>query len=169
MKHEPPAVEFIRSQYGEWLDVKGIKRKGHIYEYNVRDERSGRWEFVVRLSDEAQKAEVRPIKTDKSSWLHDAICHKTDVFQVSVNPAKYYHPLGIGYVKEDRYSYRRVSKLDEVPKEIRDNFDLAIYKTVSPKPSSRFSGKLVVLVGKNEPEKMVLCLRKNMAGFSNLI
>jgi hypothetical protein len=149
-------IKLIGKQKGEWYDL-GLRRilQGIIYAYEVVDEASGKWLFNVQFSEEEGKANVKAITSERTTWLHDQIKRKTDVFLASIEKEKYFHPLGITYLKEGRLHYIRPNNIDEVPKEIRDNFYLTTYEKASPKPSSAFKGKIVVLVDKNNLEKMV--------------
>ncbi|MEM1513133.1 MAG: hypothetical protein QXN15_11310 [Candidatus Jordarchaeales archaeon] len=150
-------IILLKSQEGEWYDL-GLRKllQGIIYAYKVEDETSGKWLFNVQYSEKTGKASVKPISTEKTTWLHDQIKRKTDVFQESKDTQKYYHPLGISYIEKGQLRLFRPSDPNNVPHEIRHKFALTKYEKASPRtPSKALQGKLVVLVEKDKPEEMV--------------
>lgn len=148
----------MRELEGEWFDL-GLRSviRGVIYAYEISDEKSGKWLLNVRISEETGKAAVTAETSERTTWLHDQIKKKTDTFQTSVDGQKYFHPLGIGYVERGRFHYMRPDKLNDVPQEIREKFNLTKYEHVSPiRTSKTFNGKIVVVMEKDKPDEMAL-------------
>ncbi len=151
-------INLVSSRQDRWFD-QAFKRHldGMVYQYEVQSPRSGQWLVTVCVSDAPVKATVQASHKKYGGGLYDQIRRKTDVFLPCRGDSKsLYHPLGISYLDEDgRLRYRRVSKENEVPEDIRAQYRLDVYEHVAPYTKSRsLRRKLVVLISKDRPEQM---------------
>ena len=113
----------------------------------------------VCIQADRKKAIVQVEKSTGVTPIHAQLRRKTDVFVECKEAGKLYHPIGISYIENGRLRWRRVkwSCMNEIPAEIRENFNLAKYEDVSPiRPSRSYADKVVIVVDVNEPEKMAL-------------
>lgn len=151
-------IKFLEKKEGEWYDM-GVRQvlQGVIYAFEYKDDTSGRWLLNVKICEGAGRAVAIAATSERTTWIHDQIKRKTDVFNACIDRQTYYHPLGISYIEKGRLHYKRIDELDDVPNEIRNNFDLSKYEDVSPvAPSKTFRRKLVAVVRQDDAEKMAL-------------
>lgn len=153
----------LESKEGEWWDM-GLGRtlNGTVYAFKVDDLESGEWNINVRVEGSGLKADVIAIASEGTTWRHNQVKTKTDVFNPGTRGefvSSFYHPLGIAFVDsvEKRIHYSRPDDVTTIPRAIRDNFRLLPYEMVTKPGRSPFRGKFVVVVSKGEPQKMA-CL-----------
>ncbi|RLI39765.1 hypothetical protein DRO60_00310 [Candidatus Bathyarchaeota archaeon] len=153
-------LELLRAKYGKWFDEgdRAIK-EGRIYAFRAQDCMSGEWLLNVFVQNEGRKALVKAVASQRTTEIHAQLKRRTDVFVEGREPGKLYHPLGISFVVNGHVRWRRIrwEDLDQVPVEIRENFTLAKYEDVSrPGAGGPLVGKVVAVVGVDEPDKMAL-------------
>ncbi len=142
---------------GEWFDLATRKKDGGtIYAFHVSDQTSGKWLLNVRVSSSGEKSVVFAATSQKTGIVHNQIKRKSIVFNACSCGEHFYHPLGISYLEGERLRSKRVEKLDDVPEEILETFEIKKHEDVSPKSSTQLKEKLVALVEKNDVKKMAL-------------
>lgn len=146
-------IKFLRKKESIWYNC-GLKKavSGIIYAFGIDDKISGKWLLNVKISERYGKAIVVALTSEQTSFLHDQLKRKSMVWIKCKDSKKFYHPIGIAYLKNDRIHSKRITNLAEVPEEIQKNFDIRVYEEVSNKPSKTLKGKLVVI--EDNPEKM---------------
>lgn len=150
-------IKTLGKSDSEWFDVgTHLMVSGAQYSIGLSDKISGDWIFDVKISSDGRKATVGAGRSEGTTSVHNQIKNKTIVLEETNDGRKFYSVLGIGYVNNGRFQSERVSSLDDLVDELRSKFDIRKHQDVSSHPSNQLRDKLVALVEKNDPEKMVL-------------
>jgi hypothetical protein len=148
-------INFLCKKDGSWYNC-GLKRVVHgtIYVYKINDIISGEWILNVKILEKEEKAIVIAPTSEHTTFLHDQLKRKSMVWNMCKDCKKFYHPLSIAYLKNNRLHSKRIENLAEVPEEIQKNFYIKTYDEVSSKKSKTLKGKLVAV--EDDPMKMAI-------------
>jgi hypothetical protein len=154
-------VEIIlrgKAENGEWFDI-GTKSivSGMQHAFEVKDEISGVWNLNVRIQHNLKKADSKAIASSNVGYKYDQIKRKTITFNETSDMQRFYNVIGIAYIDENgRLHSKRIIDINDVPEEIKSNFEIKKYQEVSPYQNITFKDKLVILIDKNKVEDMAL-------------
>jgi hypothetical protein len=130
-------------------------RKGEVHFYKVKDFLTGEWLFKLCIDRELGKVLVKAIKCPPGARFAQ-LEGNTMVFQRSQSEGLYYDIISLSHVDEnERVSRRVVSRMEDVPDFIRENFQIRTYEEATGKTAP---GKHLVTLTKAEDEKAMITL-----------
>jgi len=140
-----------------WLDMSLRQlREGEVRFYNVKDPVTGRWLFKVCPDEELHRAIVKALKCPPGKTFAQ-LEGSTMLFQRSPKlEGLYYGVVSVSYIDENgRLRRNVVESLEEVPKVVRENFEIKTYEEAVGKKAP---GKRLVVLCREGDEKAMITL-----------
>jgi len=145
----------IERKSGQWYDVYEKKQvSGLIIDYSISYSNIGNWLIQVKAAKTLPKVVVSAPWGSKTDNISNQLKSKSVIFQKSDFNEKYYNPIGIGYLKEERFHICYISEEREIPSEFLKYFQIEKYQDVKQKYSPKFNNKFVCVCGATDYQKM---------------
>jgi len=150
-----------------WYDMSMRQlRTGEVIFYQVKDIVSGEWLFKLCKDKEQGKITIKAVKCP-AGLLFSQLEGRTMLFQNSIIEGLFYDVLSLTEVDENNKIKRKiVSNLDDIPKIIKENFQVKSYEGATGKKAP---GKYFVTLHKpgNEKELITLFVLERAWGISD--
>lgn len=139
-----------------WIDLSLRQlREGEVRFYRAKDFLTGEWLFKVCSDRELGKVMVKAIKCPPGPYFAQ-LEGNTMLFQKSAIEGFLYDIVSLTHIDEEGRVRRKVAKsVDEIPKTIRDSFEIKPYKEATGKKAI---GKKWVTLSKEGDEKAMIKL-----------
>lgn len=140
-----------------WIFDDKLRRscQAIIQLYAVDCPYSGLWFMKIDELPGEHTLYVKPIFSSGSTKTHAYIENQVDVFKKSIDRERYYHILRINNYETINPKGPVIGPIDEIPKEIRENYELQRYFDVTGKIRTPLRNAWVVLVKPNDFEGMI--------------
>jgi hypothetical protein len=139
-----------------WYDM-GLRqlRSGEVNYYKVKDFLTGDWLFKLCKDKEQKKIMVKAVKCP-AGVRFSQLEGSTMVFQESQIDEMLYDVISLTYMDENNRLRRDiVASIEEIPKVIRENYEIKTYEEATGKKAS---GKHLVTLSKQENKKELVTL-----------
>ncbi len=139
-----------------WYDMSLRQlRRGEVCFYRVRDFLTGEWLFKTCRDEALGKVMVKAVKCPPGIRFAQ-LEGNTMLFQQSQKTGWLYDIISLSHADEnDKVSRKIVDALDEIPSELRDNYEIRRYEEATGKKAP---GKHLVTLTKAEDEKGMIAL-----------
>lgn len=149
-------VRMVEKRHDAWLDIALREiREGPAYFFEVKDPKTGLWLMKIVKDSELGKI-ILTVRKRPQGKTFAQLENKSITLKRCPNPEFVYHPLRVTYVIDDKLRTRRVSRINQVPIEIRKQYEIHKYEeaTKITKPPPFLKGKIVVVIKNDDFEGM---------------
>ncbi len=149
-------VRMVEKRYDAWLDIALREiREGPAYFFEVEDPKTGIWLLKIVKDSESGKI-ILTVRKRPPGKVFAQLENKSITLKPCPNSSFLYHPLRVTFATDDKLRTKRVSRINQVPIEIRREYQLSKYEEATniAKPPPFLKGKVVVLIENDDFESM---------------